>query len=125
MVALHIVQHVDGVLARGAVDLYLDAEEFEDGVAMAEEIALAVVRPGSVVVGRVAPAPVDFLAGDASGRVDGIHQPDESLKELVLCCHVFDFFFGRKGLFNYLPMTTKVATNSTENTLCLKFGDGF
>ena len=35
-------------------------------------------------------------------------------------------FNSANGLFiYYLPMTAKVATDSTENTLCLKFGDGF
>ena len=76
----------DVVLVGGFIALNGNAEDLCNRSAVTTESAftIALVR---VVIVRALPTLVDLADLDALGRIDGVDEPDEAVKEFILCSH--------------------------------------
>ena len=82
-----VVLEIERIFAGGVVADNLYAQHLVDGLPVAVEGAFGIAGLVCVVAGRARPAAVEFVAGERSGGVDGVYQPEEALEEFVLCGH--------------------------------------
>lgn len=76
----------DVVLVGGFIALNGNAEDLCNRGAVATESAFTIALLCVVIV-RVEPSSVDLADLDTLGRIDGVYQPNEAVKEFILCSH--------------------------------------